>query len=82
MKLKSLDVSNVMYLEGDKIGKLLAFLSLSPIFIMVFYVTLVVSRRELSVGFILLGQLLNELFNGILKEYWREPRPSGKFILF
>ncbi|KAG8463914.1 hypothetical protein KFE25_000082 [Diacronema lutheri] len=69
--------THVRFVEGDRVGELAALLSLAPIFIIVAYATLIVSRRELHVGFVLVGQLANVRLNAALKAAIGEPRPSG-----
>jgi hypothetical protein len=74
---KLLSLSAVVYAEGDTLGKLLAAATLLPLALLVGYLTCVGLRRDLHTGCILLGQLLNELANALLKGVIREPRPPG-----
>jgi dolichyldiphosphatase len=67
----------VMYEQGDLVGEGAALLSLAPVFIIVAYVTLLISRRELHVAFALLGQLVNVVLNFYLKVAIDAPRPTG-----
>lgn len=69
--------THVMYDARDPVGKLMALLSLSPVFVCVAYATLLLSRRDLHVATLALGQLLNEVFNYVLKRLLRQPRPDG-----
>ena len=72
---KPFSYTHVLYMTGDRLGQLLALFSLLPVFIMVAYATLALSRRDLHVCSLGLGQLLNEVLNYMLKNTIREPRP-------
>jgi dolichyldiphosphatase len=72
---KSFSLTHVKYPKGDLIGFILAFISLAPFAIFVSYVTLVLFKRELDTILMLIGQLLNEVLNVILKNIIREQRP-------
>jgi dolichyldiphosphatase len=72
-----LSVLHVEYESGDAIGALAALITQTPIFVMVSYATLLLSRRDLSTASLLLGQLLNEVLNYVLKHACAEPRPVG-----
>lgn len=74
--LKSLSLTHVEYTEGDIIGKILALITLSPIFFIVSYTTLILVNRQSQTICLLLGQLLNELINYILKQYIKQERPG------
>ncbi len=75
---KSFHLTHVQYVEGDNKGKLLALMTLSPLAIIVTYLTLIVFKRDWTslIGF--LGQVSNEGLNFILKKSIKEPRPFGK----
>ncbi|KAJ1943698.1 hypothetical protein FBU59_002827 [Linderina macrospora] len=73
--LKSFSLTHFQYEDGDTLGQFLALISLVPIFFIVMETTIVLSRRELAGVVLLLGQLLNELVNFVLKELIREERP-------
>ncbi|KAA0162646.1 hypothetical protein FNF31_03174 [Cafeteria roenbergensis] len=73
--LEPFKFTHVVYQKGDLLGKLMALLSLAPIFIMVSYATLVASRRDLRTISLVVGQLLNELLNTALKHWIKQPRP-------
>ncbi|XP_045879722.1 dolichyldiphosphatase 1 isoform X1 [Meles meles] len=64
-------------LEGDFSGHLLAYLSLSPIFVIVGFVTLIIFKRELHTISFLGGLALNEGVNWLIKHVIQEPRPCG-----
>uniref|UniRef100_A0A7S3AJC8 Dolichyldiphosphatase n=1 Tax=Haptolina ericina TaxID=156174 RepID=A0A7S3AJC8_9EUKA len=67
----------VSYTPGDKVGLLCALLALAPVFIIVAYATLFVSRREAHLIWMLIGQLLNVALNAALKAAIGQPRPPG-----
>jgi hypothetical protein len=77
--LSSIDVVHVQYPHGSKLGMMLAFSSLLPIFIIVAYTTTLFMRREMAVGVALGGQLMNEVVNLALKEWFSEHRPTSMF---
>jgi len=72
---KPISLTYVTYPEGDMVGKLLAWGSLLPIFIIVSFVTLILFRREIHTMMFFVGMLLNETLNMVLKRYFREARP-------
>nr|XP_039269647.1 dolichyldiphosphatase 1-like [Styela clava] len=74
---KSISYTHVEYEEGDLFGKLLAWTSLTPIFIMVGFATHIYFRREVHTITYMIGQVLNELFNSVLKNVIKEPRPPS-----
>ncbi|KAL8174791.1 UNVERIFIED_CONTAM: hypothetical protein K2H54_053854 [Gekko kuhli] len=63
--------------DRDLTGRLLAYVSLGPIFIIVGFVTLIVFKRELHTISFLGGLLLNEGVNWLIKNIVREPRPCA-----
>uniref|UniRef100_A0A4X2L4W9 Dolichyldiphosphatase n=1 Tax=Vombatus ursinus TaxID=29139 RepID=A0A4X2L4W9_VOMUR len=70
-------LTHVEYPAGDLSGHLLAYLSLSPIFVIVGFVTLIIFKRELHTISFLGGLALNEGVNWLIKNIIREPRPCG-----
>ncbi|KAG8447991.1 hypothetical protein GDO86_015188 [Hymenochirus boettgeri] len=60
---------------GDVYGQLLAYLSLGPIFILISFLTLIIFKRELHTISFLLGLVINEGVNWLIKNIIREPRP-------
>ncbi|KAJ2322114.1 hypothetical protein IWW51_004277, partial [Coemansia sp. RSA 2702] len=74
-RLKPFSLTHFQYQDGDHFGMLLALISLAPIFLIVSETSIILSRREMASILLLLGQLLNELFNLIIKLTIREPRP-------
>ncbi|PIA15169.1 hypothetical protein COEREDRAFT_82157, partial [Coemansia reversa NRRL 1564] len=75
-QLKSFGLTHFQYREGDKMGMALALASLFPIFLIVAETSIVFGRREAAGILLLLGQLLNEAFNLVLKLAIREDRPN------
>ncbi|XP_046438506.1 dolichyldiphosphatase 1-like [Daphnia pulex] len=63
------------YPEGDLIGKLLAFSSMVPHALIVSFITLILFRRDLHTISYLLGLVLNEGINYVLKHTLRQGRP-------
>lgn len=63
------------YPEGDVIGKLLAFSSMLPHALIVSFITLILFRRDLHTLSYLVGLVLNEGVNYVLKNTLRQGRP-------
>merc|ERR1711931_346761 len=61
--------------ENDIIGKIFAWSSLLPIFILVAFISLIMFRREVHTILLFLGILFNEVINVGLKRYFKAPRP-------
>jgi len=72
---KPILLTHVTYPEDDLIGKVLAWSSLFPIFIIVSFLTLILFRREVHTMMFFVGIILSEAVNLGLKSYLREPRP-------
>jgi dolichyldiphosphatase len=68
--------THVEYTRGDKLGYILALFSLLPIAILISYATLILFNRHAVMFFALIGQLLNEALNSILKHAIAIPRPN------
>uniref|UniRef100_A0AC11EAY5 Dolichyldiphosphatase 1 n=1 Tax=Ovis aries TaxID=9940 RepID=A0AC11EAY5_SHEEP len=64
-------------ITGDLSGHVLAYLSLSPVFVIVGFVTLIIFKRELHTISFLGGLALNEGVNWLIKHVIQEPRPCG-----
>ncbi|CEP08496.1 hypothetical protein [Parasitella parasitica] len=75
--LASISLTHVYFNPSDKISYVFAYITLAPIAILVFYASVIVSRREVAGILILLGQLLNEAFNYVLKEHIEQDRPHA-----
>ncbi|ORY28594.1 hypothetical protein BCR39DRAFT_448415, partial [Naematelia encephala] len=57
----------------------LTLLSLTPIFLFVSYLTLIIFTRRLTTALLVLGQLSNEALSLILKRLWKGHRPYRGF---
>lgn len=79
--LASLSLTHVQFDAQDKIAYAFAYITLLPLAILVFYASVIVSRREMAGILMLLGQLTNEALNAILKEYLQIARPHCMFTL-
>ncbi|CAO0796649.1 unnamed protein product [Mucor circinelloides] len=73
--LASISLTHVYFNPLDKVSYAFAYITLAPIAILVFYASVVVARREIAGILILLGQLLNEALNYMLKEHIEQDRP-------
>ncbi|KAI8355150.1 hypothetical protein BD560DRAFT_455975 [Blakeslea trispora] len=73
--LASISLTHVYFNPTDKLSYLLAYITLAPIAILVFYASVIVSRREVAGILMLMGQLLNEGLNYLLKEHIAQDRP-------
>ena len=69
---KPFSLTYVTYEEGDAVGLACALLALAPVFIIVSYATLLVSRRDVHVAYVLVGQLANKALNDALKAYFKD----------
>lgn len=74
----ALGLTHVQYDGNDPLAKLLALVTLSPIFLLCSYVTIILYRRELTFINALVGQLGCEGLNWGLKRLIRQPRPYGE----
>ncbi|KAI8900345.1 PAP2 superfamily-domain-containing protein [Globomyces pollinis-pini] len=73
---KSISLTHVQYQSGDVLGKILACISLTPITLIVSYITLIIFKRDIVTLYLFIGQLGNEIVNKCLKEWIQEKRPS------
>ena len=69
------DETYILYNPRDPISVVSAYLSLSPILILMFYLSWFLVTRELESLIIAGGQLANEVANKILKRVFRQSRP-------
>eukprot|EP00472_Partenskyella_glossopodia_P008954 CAMPEP_0197528502 /NCGR_PEP_ID=MMETSP1318-20131121/25313_1 /TAXON_ID=552666 /ORGANISM="Partenskyella glossopodia, Strain RCC365" /LENGTH=213 /DNA_ID=CAMNT_0043083633 /DNA_START=74 /DNA_END=715 /DNA_ORIENTATION=- len=77
MVLKAFSLTHVVYDDEKAFDKLLALITLLPIFLCVSYLTLIAFRRQLHTVMMLVGQLACEVLNNVLKNTIKEPRPAG-----
>ena len=75
--IENFSLTYVVYKKGDNLGKFLALLTLSPVFIVVYYVTLISSRRDFDTMYTFLGQILGVALCVVIKKYVKQPRPDG-----
>ena len=68
IKWTPLRMLHMEYPEGDKVGHVLAWFSMLPFFVFAGMVTLILFRRDLHTITFTIGQLVNEVFNLILKK--------------
>lgn len=66
----------IYYDRSSLLSHLCAWLSLVPQAILLVYLTLIYSRREYATISLLSGQLVNELFNFLLKSIIKQSRPT------
>ncbi|KAJ1306349.1 hypothetical protein OPQ81_007356 [Rhizoctonia solani] len=74
--LSSLSLTHVVYDSSSHVSLVLALVTLSPILLMACYASLSVYTRELLIINMWAGQLVNEGFNWVLKQIFREERPD------
>ncbi|KAJ3308286.1 hypothetical protein HDU76_004039 [Blyttiomyces sp. JEL0837] len=75
--LKSFSFTHVQYRPDDILGKPMAAAALVPQCLIVSYLTLFGSRRDVAILFMGVGQLVNEAINAVAKTAIAEPRPTG-----
>jgi dolichyldiphosphatase len=78
---KSLGVSWVTYEQGDLLGKLLALITLMPIYQVSGMAHVILARREIHTVTWLMGLVFSTIINMIAKRIIREPRPDGQKLL-
>lgn len=76
--LTSLSLTHVYYNPADHVSRACAFLALVPQALMIVYVSLIWSTRELEILLMFAGQLACEALNWLLKRCIREERPSRR----
>lgn len=74
--LASISLTHVQYDPTSHLSHACAYLALVPQVLMISYVTLVWSTREVEIAIMFAGQLACEALNWILKRYIREERPT------
>lgn len=72
------DATHVLYNKDDKLGALLAVVSLAPQCLLIVYSTLIFSRREMETILMFGGQVCCEIMNEYLKRTLRQERPRCK----
>ncbi|KAF4324060.1 hypothetical protein BBO99_00002336 [Phytophthora kernoviae] len=76
-ELQAFELTWVVYDPTDPLGVILALFTLSPIFIMIMYATLVASQRDLDTISMFTGQMITVVLNKVLKKVINQPRPEG-----
>ncbi|CAI5728594.1 unnamed protein product [Hyaloperonospora brassicae] len=79
-RVQEFELTWVVYDPTDPLGALLALFTLSPIFLMIAYVTVVASQRDLDSISMLAGQLVGVVVNKVLKKVINQPRPESAFM--
>jgi len=77
---KTFSLTHVEYIENDQVGKILAILGLTPLVIVVMFVTAFFLRRDLHTLTWGVGVILNEAMNYGLKNYIKEARPKSRDV--
>mmetsp|Transcript_16187 Transcript_16187/g.27282 ORF Transcript_16187/g.27282 Transcript_16187/m.27282 type:complete len:236 (-) Transcript_16187:424-1131(-) len=75
VNLIAFDLTHVRYEDGDSLGKLLALVTLAPVFIFVGLFGALLARREIQYATFMVGIVLNDLLSVALKKVIQEPRP-------
>ncbi|CEG46156.1 dolichyldiphosphatase 1 [Plasmopara halstedii] len=78
--VQEFELTWVVYDPKDPFGAMLALCTLSPIFLIVVYLTVVVSQRDLDSISMLIGQLVSIAINKVLKKLINQPRPEGAYM--
>ena len=78
--IENFSLTYVVYKKSDNFGKFLALLTLSPVFIVVYYVTLIASRRDFDTMYTFLGQIIGVALCVFIKKYIKQPRPDGAHL--
>lgn len=75
-RLVPFSLTYVKYSRGDILGQFLALVTLTPVYVMVSYATLIVYRRDSTSLLNCSGQLVNLVINLALKHLFDQPRPD------
>ncbi|GBC00998.1 hypothetical protein RclHR1_04020024 [Rhizophagus clarus] len=76
--LTSLSLTHVEFNPKDPLSYTYAYITLSPLIILISYVSIIVARRELMMINMFFGQLFCEMLNSGLKKWIKEKRPNDK----
>lgn len=74
--LASLSLTHVYYNPDDPLSQLCAYLALAPQALVITYVALIWSTREVEILLMFAGQMGCEALNWLLKRWLQEERPS------
>ncbi|EGZ21725.1 hypothetical protein PHYSODRAFT_313791 [Phytophthora sojae] len=75
--LKAFELTWVVYDPTDRFGVIMALFTLSPVFVTLMHVTLVIFQRDLDSVSMFLGQVVSEVINKVLKKTINQQRPDG-----
>lgn len=78
--LEPFDLTHVLHNPSEPLDVLFALSALLPIFLIVAYVTMIISRREIAICVALVGQLMNEAGNAVVKRWFKQARPYREFL--
>ncbi|KAH3903044.1 dolichyldiphosphatase SCDLUD_000654 [Saccharomycodes ludwigii] len=76
-KLIPFDDTYVLYNPDDILSFLSCYLTLLPVFILVFYLSWFIVTRELEACILAGGHVLNDILNNIIKNIVKQPRPHN-----
>lgn len=71
------DDTYILYDSEDILSFMSAYFSLLPIGVLVFYLSWFIVTRELEACIMAGGQVANEIFNNIIKNIIKQPRPAS-----
>ncbi len=77
-KWKTFTLTYVEYPANDPLGKVLAVLSLSPLIIVIVFLTFFAAKRDMHTMTYGIGTIVNGILNYLLKHFYKEPRPTSK----
>ena len=73
---RTFSLTFVEYPDGDSLGKLLAVLSLSPLIIVIVFLTFFAAKRDVHTMTFGIGTIINGILNYVLKHTIKEARPQ------
>ena len=73
---KTFTLTFLEYPKGDYFGKTLSVLSLSPLIIVIMFLTFFAAKRDMHTMTYGIGTILNGILNYILKHTFKEARPT------
>ncbi|EJS43697.1 cax4p [Saccharomyces arboricola H-6] len=76
------DDTYILYDPNDFLSFLSAYFSLMPILVLSFYLSWFIITRELEACIVAFGQLMNEIFNNLIKNIIKQPRPVSFGVSF
>ena len=79
--LESLSLTHVYYNPHDQLSQLCAYLALVPQALVIIYVALIWSTREIEILLMFAGQMGCEALNWLLKRWIQEQRPTRAYSM-